>query len=120
MKILNLNLDIKDVNLSPEDINKSNQEVMITVLKNVCVAWSGQKKGMKEDDRRVYYKLCDDLEKAVNEKKKEVNLEDRRIDFLCKCFKEGIFTPNTLLQRVEELVWQVKDLNSKKTDNVNT
>ena len=111
MKTLSLDLKIDKLVLDEESGKKNSKQLMADVIKNVCLGWSNSEKvrGMGEEDRRLYYKVCDELEEAVAGDKMEVQLDDDRMGFIKKCFREARFVPNELLRRVEILVGEVKD-----------
>ena len=109
MKTLGLSFDKEGMELGAEDKKKTSEEMTVDAIKVVCMAWANTKRGMTEIDRRLYYKVCDDLELALKEKKTEVELEDNRMGFIRKCFREAMLMPNILLRKVEDLIEAVKD-----------
>lgn len=131
MKRISLQLDVKGLNLN-EDLKKlAPQELVLNAIKNVCITAASQQKGFTEEDRRLYYKYLDAmealapvidselkdeaLEKAKADRKEALlkveflEMEDNRVGFIRKCFREAKLMPDELLKRVESLILEVKD-----------
>ena len=109
MKTLSLALNVEGLTLVGEDKEKSPVELCTLVMKNMILAFGAQNRGLSEDDRRRYYKICGVFEKAVKENLDKVELEDDWFGFIKKCRREGLLMPSDLLKRVEDLVEEVKD-----------
>lgn len=110
MKTLSLKISTEGLKLNPEDSKMSTAELVAMVIKNVMLGWGQQQpKGMQEEDRRLFYKICDALEKAVKDKVEAIDLEDTWMGFIRKCKKEIGMNPNELIRRIEELIENVKD-----------
>lgn len=115
MKTLSLLCDLEGIDLEDIDKDKSPQEIAVLVIKNIVITYAnrlgatGRPTGLKEDERRKYYKLFDRLEKAVKEEAELVELEDDWMGFLRKCKREALFTPNDLSKRIEQLIDDVRD-----------
>lgn len=105
MKTLNLNINLDVLKLSEEDRNKSAVELSIAVIKNVILTYGITQRGLTEEERRKYYKICDALETA---KENIVELEDDWFAFIKKCFKDSKLMPDNLLRQVENEIDKVK------------
>lgn len=107
MKTLKLVIDLEGLNLEEK---KSPQETVVNVIKNIILNWAAneKKRGMNDEERRKYYKICDALEAAVKEGKEAVELEDDWMGMIREARKSGLM-PNNLLRRVEALIDEVKD-----------
>jgi hypothetical protein len=104
MKTLSLKVDLSTLNISDEDKQKNGAEVATNIIKNVIYSYATQNKGFTEDERRIYYKICDAFDVVIKDKKEEVILDDSYIVFIKKVFKETRLIPNDLLRKIEELI----------------
>lgn len=109
MKKINLDIDLKDIELNESDKKRTASELCMLVVSNIMLTYASRSQGFKEDDRRIYYKIQDTFDKALKDGATEVDLEDAEMEFLRKCKRECLLIPNKLLQRVEELIDAVKD-----------
>jgi hypothetical protein len=110
VKTLNLMVSLEGLNFPESEKDKPAQEYVSNVIKTTILVWAQQKqRGFTETDRRVYYKLCDALEKALADKAETVDLDDEYIGLIRKAFREAALMPDNLLRRVEENVTAVKD-----------
>ena len=103
MKTLDLNIELNEAE-KKIDSGKTEVELCIQTIKNVILIHGNQQKGMPEEDRRLYYKICDVFEKVITDKVVSVELEDTYAGFIKKCFKEVKLTPDSLLRKVEEKI----------------
>lgn len=107
-KILKIVFDKEGLNLN-DDVNKLPiQEITYNVIRNIVLNYSQKNRGLVEEDRRKYYKICDVFEKAIKpqdngELATEVKLDDDWLGFIKKCKKETM-NPDRFLQKVEELI----------------
>ena len=106
-KILDLVIDLNGLELPPPDKEKTSQELVAIVLHNIMYSYS--KTGLKKDERKQYYKIVDALDKATKAKETSIELEDTSVGFLRKCQRDAAMAPNRLLQRVEDLIDNIKD-----------
>ncbi len=117
MKTLSLMIDTSTMVLQGEDAQSSPQKLSYNMIRNICMNWSmdeqAKRRGMSEEDRRLYYKLCDDIEEAVETGAETVELEDDRYGFLKKCCKAPSF-PSALQRKVDENIWAAAETNHKK------
>lgn len=105
MKILNLKIELTEkLNLNDQDKLKSCDELCSLVITNVMLSYGQQQRGFEETERKKFYKITDAMDKAVELKTMEVELEDDWMGFLKKCFRETKLIPNPLLRVVEENV----------------
>jgi len=109
MKVLNLKIDLQDLKLSEEEKKKNPVEISTSVIKNVIIGAAQASRGMSEEDRRLYYKLCDSFDKAIAENQEAVEIDDSWANFIKKGFKEAKLIPNDLLKKIEDLVAAIKD-----------
>lgn len=109
MKKLSLVLDLSGIKLSPEEEKKSPAGVMIMVIDAMFNSYVNMKQGIKEDERRKYYKILDALEKADKEGKTEAELEDDQFGFLKAVKRETPMRPVLIMRRVEELIDAVNE-----------
>lgn len=94
--------------IGAEEKQKNTVEISTTIIKNVIVAVAQANKGFNEDERRIYYKICDAFEKALAEKLESIQIDDNWASFIRKNFKEAKLTPNDLLKKVEFLIEDMK------------
>jgi hypothetical protein len=106
-KILSLEIEKEGLELPPPDKEKTAQELVSIVIHNIMYNYS--KNGVKRQERKQYYKIVDLLEKATKAKQNSVELDDELVGFLRRCQNEALMAPNRLLQRVEELIEDIKD-----------
>jgi len=106
-KILSLVFEKEGLELSPPDKEKTTQELVSIVIHNIMYNFS--KGGIKRSDRKQYYRIVDLLDKATKSKEDSVELDDDLVGFLRRCQNEALMAPNRLLQRVEELIEDIKD-----------
>jgi hypothetical protein len=90
----------KDIKLNEEEKDMTAPELAGNVIKNVMLTYGAAQRGMREDDRRLYYKICDKLDL----KQEVVEFEDTEFGFIKKCFRESGLMPNSLLRKIEELI----------------
>ena len=109
MKTLTVSFSKEGLNLSDDIKDLSPQGLFLNVFKNIIFFFSLPTKGLKEDDRRLYYKIYDVLEKAVEDSSETVDLEDNWLGFMRKCKREASITPDKLLRKVENLIDEAKD-----------
>ena len=110
MKLLSLKVDLDGLNLRDAEVkDMTSQELMVRVIKNIILSYGQKQRGLGEEERRKFYKLSDALEKAAEEKKEEVELEDDWFGFLKKCKRESTLFPDSLLRKVEEAIDAVPD-----------
>ena len=106
MKTIELKIELpKDLKLSPEEADKTPVDLAKELIKNVILSFGASQRGFKEDERRQYYKIQDELDL----KSDSVELEDTEFGFLKKCFREVNLMPNPLLRQIEEIIAAVKD-----------
>lgn len=108
MKNLNLNIDLSDLAVNEEDKQSNPIKISTTVIKNVILSVAQSNKGFSEEDRRIYYKLCDAFEVAVKDNTGTLSIDDNWAEFIVKNFKEAKLVPNDLLRKVEQLVEGIK------------
>jgi len=104
MKILSLKLDLSNVTLGEEEKKSTPQQLASVIFKNLILGWANQNKGLKEEDRRKFYKIGDAFDKAIKEEKDSVELEDDWFGFLKKCKSEVQIMPNNLIRAAEDLI----------------
>ena len=109
MKKLSLALDLTDIKLSDEEKKKTPTGVMIMVVDAMFNSYVNMKQGIREDERRKYYKIMDALEKADKDGKTEVELEDDQFGFLKSVKRETPMRPVLIMRRVEELIDAVNE-----------
>ena len=111
MKTLELKFNLEGIVLSPEDKGKISQEITVIIIKNLIVNYGiqSQNRGLNEDERRKFYKICDLLDKAVKDKVDSVEFEDDWMGFLRQAKRSTNMIPNELVRKVEELIDAVKD-----------
>ncbi len=114
MKTLNLQVDLEGIKFGDDLKDKSSAEVASEVIQNIILSYGMQERGLSEEDRRKYYKICDALEKAIKSHNGvdtpcNIELEDDWMGFLRKCKRESKLMPNKLIQRVEAIIDAVKD-----------
>jgi len=97
----------KDLPLNAEDKKKTPQELAQEVIQNVILTAGASQRGLREEDRRLYYKICDKLDEANKEKSESVDFEDQEFGFIKKCFRETPLNPNKLLRVIEDLIGAV-------------
>lgn len=110
MKILSLVFDKSGLNLLDKDAELTLQELAYNIISQFVMAYATENKGLNEEERRKFYKLCDVLEDGVKNNSDSVNLEDDWASFLQKCRSKAKFMPNKLTQRIEELIDDMKDV----------
>ena len=101
-KTLKFTVDLEGLDLPPQDAQRSPQELVSVVIHNIIHAYS--RNGLKQDERKQYYRIVEVMDEAVKAKSEEVLLEDTDAGFLRKCCRESQMVPNRLLQRVESLI----------------
>lgn len=109
MKKLSLAIDLTDIKLSDEEKKKTPAGVMIMVVDAMFNSYVNMKQGIREDERRKYYKVMDALEKADKDSKVEVELEDDLFGFLKAVKRETPMRPVPIMRRVEELIDAVNE-----------
>lgn len=109
MKKLSLALDLTDIKLSDEEKKKTPAGVMIMVIDAMFNSYVNMKQGIKDDERRKYYKLMDALEKADKEGKAEVELEDEHFGLLKLVKRETPMRPVPIMRRVDEMIDAVNE-----------
>ena len=85
------------------------QQVTYNIIRNIILSYAQANRGLGEEERRMYYKICDAFEKALKNKDngkmaEEIQLEDQWMGFIRKCKKEVRMNPDMALKRVEELI----------------
>jgi hypothetical protein len=114
MKLLNLTIDlVTSQELTAEEKKQSPRDIAITVIKNVVLTYGLQVKGLGEDERRVYYKICDVFDKAQQDQVDIVELEDSFAEFIKKVFKESKLMPTDVLKQIENNIKDMKDKEKK-------
>lgn len=110
MKTLGMVISLEGLNFPPEE-KRIPQEFVCTVIKNciLLAAQQTQQRGLAEENRRKYYKICDLLDKAVVDKAETVELEDDWMGLIRKSFHEININPDGVWRKVEEKVLEVKD-----------
>jgi hypothetical protein len=112
MKMLKLEFEMpKGLFLSPDEEKKTPVQLAKDTIKNVILALGMSVKGFKEDERRLYYKICDKLE-AKNEdgsEKAEIEFEDQEFGFIKRAFRDGGLMPNPLLRKIEDCIAATPD-----------
>lgn len=104
MKTLNLKIDLSTLNISDEEKKKNSVEIVVNIIKSVILAYATQSKGFSEEERRIYYKICDAFDLVIKEGKEETILDDNYAIFIKKAFKDTKLMPGDLLRKVEELL----------------
>lgn len=107
MKRLNLIIEKEGLNL--KEPKKTPNQLTVEVIKNACKGYGLQKGGFKKKERKLFYKVCDDLDNALD--KDSLELEDNRAEFIQKAFDEIKLNPNELIRRVEINVEQIEEVN---------
>lgn len=113
MKELQLVVIIDDLKLEDKDAEKKPQELSFSIIQGIVFGYASEQKGLAEEERRVYYKLCDAIEDAINNDQSSVSLEDEWAKFLQDCKSKSRFLPNKLSQRVEKLIDEMSELKTK-------
>jgi hypothetical protein len=90
-------------------VGKSVQELTVEVIKGAILSYFSQTGGAKEEQRRLYYKLYDEIEAQAKEKTDVLTLEDDRMGLIRKAFRDGGAVPDKLFRLVDEKVAEVKD-----------
>jgi len=107
MKTLNLKIEVEDVFKDTKE--KPNiTETFTNVILNSMLQFSQQKRGFTKKERIQYYRISKEFDKAVKESKESIEIDDELFGFIRKCFNDGSFTPNTLLERVEKNIDEVQ------------
>ena len=107
MKSMELLMEIPaDLKGAEKDI--SSQQAVFNVLRSMLL--SAYEKGLGEEQRRTYYKLCDDFERAIEGNASEVLLDDDRVKFIKSSISKSVFLPNDLTRKVEQLIDKMKDV----------
>ena len=101
--------DREDLKLTKELQEKTSQEITCMVIKNIVLSHAAATRGLNEEERRLFYKICDVFDKAIEGKAEEVELEDNYFGFIKKCKRETSLMPDKILQAVEKLIDEVKD-----------
>ncbi len=87
----------------------SPQELVVKIVKNAILIAAGQApgRGLGEEDRRKYYKICDVFDTGIKTSAETVQLEDDWFKLIETSFKAK-FVPDNLFRRVEDLIAEVK------------
>ena len=94
MKVLNLMIDKNDLKLDAEQENMSAQEIVTNVLKNVILSnAAASKKGLTEDDRWIYYKICDKISECLKNSTETIEFEDAQMKMITNAFKQCALMP---------------------------
>jgi len=111
VKKLRLSFDREGLNLPKDDGERTPAELSSIIIRNMIIGWatSGQSRGLNDDDRRKYYKICDAFDAAIKNKAEEVELDDEWMGFIRKAKKDCELIPNELLRKVEANIEAVKD-----------
>jgi len=109
MKNLSLKIDTSKLKLEEQDKKLSPIEMSTKVIMNVLIQYSQQNRGLLKDERNQIYKLDSIFEEAVKNKTEIIELDDKDIGFIRKCFKDTRLTPNDLLHLVEVNIDNIKD-----------
>ena len=118
MKTLKLVFSKEGINfVQPRDEGEGEmpiQQVTYNIIRNIIMTYAQEKRGLQEEERRLYYKICDAFEKLLKNKgngkmPEEIKLEDNWMGFIRKCKKEVRMNPDMALQRVEELIDSVEN-----------
>lgn len=111
MKTLNLDIATEGIDFAarPDLKDKSGIEVCVDTIKNTFMSWGQKTQGMKEEDRRKYYKICDKFDEAIAKNVDKVELDDDWMGLIRKAFRDAPLLPSKLMRRVEEKIWEVKD-----------
>lgn len=111
MKTLKIVVDTTNLQLSPEELAKSTQAAVIEGFKSIILNYGNQsqRRGLTEEERRLFYKMLDIFDAAIKSNAESVELEDTQFGFLKKAKREVTLTPNLFTRRVEELVDAVED-----------
>jgi hypothetical protein len=109
MKNLSLIIDTTELQLGEEEKKITVPELVCRVITNVIVAYANQNRGLLQNERKTFYFINDELDKAIADKTEVVSLGDGDIGFIRKCFRETRLNPSALLKSVEELIEDIKD-----------
>lgn len=107
MKILEIGkLDLSGLKFAnPEDSKKTSAQWMVEAFDSMIEGYmSAQQKALKEDRRRIWYKIMTKLELAAKEGSSEVQFEDAEWDFIMIVKRDCELKPAKILQRVEDLI----------------
>jgi len=120
MKKLKIVFDLEDIKIANNEKGDEIpiQEITYNVIRNIVLNYSQKNRGLNEEERRKYYKICEVFEKILkalgSEKLEydksyydEVKLEDDWFGFIKKCKRETM-NPDKVLQKVEELIDSVE------------
>ena len=117
MKIMGFVVEIEDLKLGEEEAEKTSQQLVAEMIKNIMLAYGVQDQGFGIDDRRLYGKICDVLEGYAKTEEILIELEDAHAEFIIKCRSKCKIMPNKLSQRVELLLDGIKDKEKISIDN---
>lgn len=114
MKTMQLTFNKEGIDLQEEINSLTMQELTFRVIRNIILAYAGQKRGLDEEERRKFYKICNAFEEAVKPGDNgqlitEIELEDDWMGFIRKCKREVTLMPDKVLEQVERLLEAVKD-----------
>ena len=115
MKTLKIVFDKENLDLTEESKELTVQQMSYNMIQNLVMAYAQNKKGLSEVERRLYYKVCDVFDKALQPTNngqslpEKIKLEDEWMGFIRKCKKETLLLPNKVFRKVEENIDDVKD-----------
>jgi hypothetical protein len=105
VKKINIAISLEGLVLVGEDKGKTSPKIFCDMVKNIILMAASQKQqaGLGEDDRRVYYKICDKFDAAIKSGAIEIEFEDAEYKMI-KDAKKIHCNPNDLFRRVEEAI----------------
>lgn len=106
MKTLKLDLDLKDMKLSDEEKKMGPVGMSLRIINNVISTYGDSQgpnkhyRGLNKHDRKSLYTLMSLFKAAEKEKLAGIELDDKEIKFLQRCFTVE-FMPNEVVALVE-------------------
>ena len=114
MKTLRLRIDLTGIELKEEEKKLSPTQFSTRVIKNVLISYGEKQgpgkhyRGFNKVERKLLYSLTTLFKEAEEQKAEFVSLSDDEAKFIQRCFRDGVFIPNELVQKVEENVDNMK------------
>ena len=82
----------------------SPEKLAAHIIIGAMLSYSQQNKGILASERKQYYKITDELGKALDENKSEFPVNEQDFGFLRKIFREVKLVPNGLLKQIEDQI----------------
>ena len=105
MKTLSLKANLEGITLD----EKKPIDIVIQAIETIIMSYANITRGLTYEEQRQFMKIKDKLDEASKNNLEELELEDAWVGFLRKCMRESKLMPNILINRVFDLIEDIKD-----------